>query len=119
MSTATSPQAALEVTVVFSPAPREVLEWALQLPAGSTVGDALAASGMAAACPGWDAASATVGIWGRKASLDQPLRTRDRIEVYRPLRVDPKLARRERFRKQGVRGAGLFARQRPGGKSGY
>jgi len=116
---ALSPGAAIEVVVVYSPAPREVLEWPLQLPAGSTVGDALAASGMAAACPGWDAASASVGIWGRKASLAQPLRPRDRVEVYRPLRVDPKLARRERFRKQGSRAAGLFARGRPGGKSGY
>jgi putative ubiquitin-RnfH superfamily antitoxin RatB of RatAB toxin-antitoxin module len=119
MSTATSGPGAIEVTVVFSPAPREVLEWPLHLPAGSTVADALAASGMAAACPGWDPSSATIGIWGRKASLDQPLRSRDRVEVYRGLRVDPKLARRERFRKQGARSAGLFARQRPGGKSGY
>ena len=104
---------------MFSPAPREVLEWQLRLPQGSTVGDALAASGMTAACPGWDAESASVGIWGRKASLDQPLRARDRVEVYRALRVDPKLARRERFRKQGARSTGLFARQRPGGKPGY
>jgi uncharacterized protein len=51
-----------------------------------------------------------VGIWGRKARLDDVLSDHDRVEIYRPLRIDPKLARRERFRKQGVRAAGLFAR---------
>jgi uncharacterized protein len=44
---------------------------------------------------------------------------RDRVEIYRPLQVDPKMARRERFRRQGARAAGLFARKREGGKPGY
>jgi len=39
--------------------------------------------------------------------------------LWRPLRVDPKLARRERFGQQGARAAGLFARRRPGAKPGY
>jgi putative ubiquitin-RnfH superfamily antitoxin RatB of RatAB toxin-antitoxin module len=43
----------------------------------------------------------------------------DRLEVYRPLRVDPKVARRERFKGQGARTAGLFAKRRPGAKPGY
>ena len=60
-----------------------------------------------------------VSVWGRKAPPDQPLRDRDRVEVWRPLRVDPKLARRERFGEQGARAAGLFARRRPGAKPGY
>jgi hypothetical protein len=37
----------------------------------------------------------------------------------RPLKVDPKEARRQRFVKQGTRGAGLFANRRPGAKPGY
>jgi putative ubiquitin-RnfH superfamily antitoxin RatB of RatAB toxin-antitoxin module len=41
------------------------------------------------------------------------------VEVYRELLVDPKVARRERFRKQGSRAAGLFARRKPGAKAGY
>ncbi len=43
----------------------------------------------------------------------------DRLEIYRPLTVDPKVARRERFSRQGARTTGLFARRRAGGKSGY
>lgn len=104
--------ALLRVTVAFSPAPREVREWALRLPAGSSVADAVAASGLRAEFPGLDFDALGVGVWGRKAGPRQPLRDRDRVEVYRPLQVDPKVARRERFRKQGARAAGLFARKR-------
>ena len=60
-----------------------------------------------------------VGLWGRKAPLDRTLHDGDRVELYRPLRVDPKRARRERFGRQGARTAGLFARRRPGSKPGY
>ena len=60
-----------------------------------------------------------VGVRGHKAPLKRPLEERDRIELWRPLRIDPKLARRERFAKQGARSAGLFAKRRPGGKAGY
>ena len=59
------------------------------------------------------------GLWGRSAPLTQALRDGDRVELYRPLTVDPKVARRERFARQGARTTGLFARRRPGGKSGY
>ena len=110
---------ALGVTVVFSPAPREVMEWKLALPEGATVRQAIFGSGLRDACPGLELEHFVVGVWGRKASWDQPLRDRDRIEVYRTLLVDPKVARRERFRKQGARGAGLFAKRRPGAKPGY
>ena len=64
-------------------------------------------------------AEGELGIWGRRCQAQQPVREGDRIEIYRPLRVDPKVARRERFRKQGARGAGLFAQRRPGAKPGY
>jgi putative ubiquitin-RnfH superfamily antitoxin RatB of RatAB toxin-antitoxin module len=109
----------IEVTVLYSPAPRVVHQWVVALPAGATVLQALQASGLRAAFPDADLRSAVVGVWGRKARLEQALRERDRVEIYRPLKVDPKLARRERFRKQGARGTGLFARKRSGSKPGY
>jgi putative ubiquitin-RnfH superfamily antitoxin RatB of RatAB toxin-antitoxin module len=109
----------LRLTVVYSPAPREVREWALEVPAGATVLHALRASGLAVEFPALDFSDLTVGIWGKKARLGRLLCANDRIEIYRPLRVDPKVARRERFSKQGARAAGLFAKQRPGAKAGY
>jgi len=103
--------ARLHVTVTFSPAPRVVREWHLQLPAGSTVADAIAASGLRTEFPSLDLDAPGVGVWGRKSGPRQPLKEHDRVEVYRPLKVDPKVARRERFRRQGARAAGLFAKK--------
>ena len=77
------------VSVLYSPAPREVLEWEVVLAPGATVLQALQASGLAAAVPDLDLREAAVGIWGRKARLEQSVRDRDRVEVYRPLKVDP------------------------------
>ena len=109
----------IRVTVLYSPEPRCVHEWAVTLPGGATVLDALEASGLRAVSPDADLRRAVVGVWGRKVRLEHGLREGDRVEIYRPLKVDPKLARRERFRKQGARAAGLFARKRNGAKPGY
>jgi putative ubiquitin-RnfH superfamily antitoxin RatB of RatAB toxin-antitoxin module len=60
----------------------------IELEEGATVRAALAAAG-------WHAPGA-VGIHGQRVALDAPLGDGDRVEVYRPLRVDPKQARRQR-----------------------
>lgn len=109
----------MRVTVAWSPGPRDVREWALQLPEGSTVRDAVLASGWLQEDASHGVERADVGVWGRRCTGDQVLREGDRVEVYRGLLVDPKVARRERFRKQGARATGLFAKRRPGGKAGY
>ncbi|TXT39494.1 MAG: hypothetical protein FD135_2155 [Comamonadaceae bacterium] len=109
----------LNVTVVYSPQPREVQEISLQVAAPCTVLQALQLSGLLERFPEIDNHHTVLGIWGRKTKLDQCLRDMDRIEIYRPLRVDPKVARRERFVRQGSRGAGLFVKKRAGAKAGY
>lgn len=109
----------IAVTVCYSPAPRQVLEWVVQLPEGATARQAVEACGLLDACPGLDLHAHDVGVWGRKSAWETPLRERDRVEIYRGLLVDPKVARRERFRKQGARAAGLFSKKRPGSKAGY
>lgn len=110
---------AYRVTVTYGFAPRHAWEAVVSLLPGSTVAQALQESGIFQRFPGLEFNLAGLGIWGRKASGKQLVRDGDRVEVYRPLRVDPKVARRERFRKQGARTAGLFARRRPGAKPGY
>ncbi len=113
----------LAITVCFSPAPRTVCELSLQLGAGSTLADAVALAVQQPDWPqGWDQAQCQAlqpGIWGRKAGWSTRLREGDRVELCRDLRVDPKVARRERFNKQGARRAGLFAKKRPGAAAGY
>lgn len=109
----------MRITVCHSPAPRQLLQWELELPEGASARDAVLASGLAAACPDLQLPACEVGVWGRRCEWSAQLRENDRVEIYRGLKVDPKVARRERFRKQGARAAGLFAKQRPGGKAGY
>jgi putative ubiquitin-RnfH superfamily antitoxin RatB of RatAB toxin-antitoxin module len=114
----------MNVVLVFSPAARCVREWCVELPENATVQTGLETlqsllrdqtPSDLPASPG----TLTLAVWGRKATLEQPLREGDRLEWLRPLRVDPKLARRERFQQQGARTTGLFAKRRAGGKAGY
>ena len=102
-----------------APAPRVVFEQVLQLPEGATLRQAVEASALHREHPQLDVATLQPGIWGRVAAWDQPLAAGDRVELCRPLAVDPKVARRERFQRQGSRTAGLFAQRRTGGKAGY
>ena len=69
----------------------------LDLPQGATVRDALAASGIAGRHAAIDLAQ--LGIFGRRVAAETALSDGDRVEVYRPLAVDPKEARRRRARK--------------------
>ena len=109
----------MKITLLYAPAPREVVEAALEMPQGCTLGQALDQAGWLQRFPEIQAGSLTLGVWGRKAGWDRVLREGDRVEVVRGLRVDPKVARRERFVGQGARSTGLFARRRPGSKAGY
>lgn len=115
----TGREMSIRVTLVYSPSPRAVQEIVLDLPHGATVSQALQASGIQTLFPDLDLHHALAGIWGRKAGLAQVLRDQDRVELYRPLKVNPKVARRERFARQGARTTGLFATRRAGGKAGY
>jgi putative ubiquitin-RnfH superfamily antitoxin RatB of RatAB toxin-antitoxin module len=87
----------LSVTVACSPRAGVVDEVLLALPEGATVADALRESGMSAR---HDTHGLAVGVWGVLAEPGDQLRDRDRVELYRPLLVDPKEARRLRQQKQ-------------------
>jgi putative ubiquitin-RnfH superfamily antitoxin RatB of RatAB toxin-antitoxin module len=88
----------LAIELAYSPAPGEVERWALRLPPGSCVKDAILQSGVLAAHPELALDTLTAGVWGSLRGLEHPLRDRDRVELYRPLKVDPKEARRLRYR---------------------
>ena len=109
----------MRITLVFSPASRVTVEAALDLPKGSTVATALTTSRWRERFALDAGNDLTFGIWNHPATLQTLLKPDDRVEIYRPLSVDPKRARRERFHKQGAKAAGLFATRRPGAKPGY
>ena len=86
----------VDVVLAF---PDRVEHVRLDLAAGSTVGDALAAAGFSSPVE-------AVGIFGRRVKLDHTLADGDRVEIYRPLAMDPKEARRLRARTQGQKNRG-------------
>lgn len=90
----------MAITVAFSPRAGVVDEVALSLPEGATVAEALGASDMESRHPGLAWTELPVGVWSRPCARDAPLHDGDRVEVYRPLVVDPKEARRLRQRSQ-------------------
>jgi putative ubiquitin-RnfH superfamily antitoxin RatB of RatAB toxin-antitoxin module len=87
----------MRVTVAFALAGRqEVFE--VDLAAGATLADAIAAAPLGARFPGVDLDSLDAGIWGVRAARDTLLREGDRVELYRPLQADPKEMRRRRVK---------------------
>ena len=120
----------IHVQCLFSPVARRVIQVNLSLPEGSLVKDALL---QLYKSPEWlahekvhakdqslgETFGGKQGVWGHLASLSHPLKDGDRLEIYRPLLVDPKLARKQRFKRQGKGRTGLFARRRIGAVAGY
>lgn len=90
----------MKVEIVYSPAPRTVDLRVIELPGGATVADAIEASGLRERHAQLKAGLPACGIWGRSCRVDRLLTEGDRVEVYRPLVLDPKEARRERGREQ-------------------
>ena len=95
--------ALLTIHVVYSPSAGVVRQLSIEVRPEATVLQALQESGLLTLCPEIDLDTHRIGVWGKLKSLDSPLRDQDRIEVYRPLRVDPKEARRQRHRSREKR----------------
>ena len=108
----------MEISVSVAPRQLEVFEWVIN--EAPTVDQALfflsTQSSLYASQSDQDWQTA---VWGKPVERTYLLKDGDRLEVLRPLRVDPKVARRERFQKQGAKTAGLFAKRRAGAKPGY
>ena len=89
-----SETAVVAVSVAWAtPAVQDVVP--LALPAGATVGDAIARSGLVDRYR-IDLANSRLGIRGRRVRADTVLTDGDRVEICRPLIADPKDARRSR-----------------------
>lgn len=89
----------LVVEVVYALADGQAL-CHVTLPGGSTIQDALERSGIVQRFPGVDFSTCQVGVFGKVRSRNTPLRDGDRVEIYRPLRAEPKAARRLRVRER-------------------
>jgi putative ubiquitin-RnfH superfamily antitoxin RatB of RatAB toxin-antitoxin module len=85
----------VHATVVYA-TPAQVWEREVSVPAGSTLADAVAASGVLDEHGELREGAVDLGVYNRPRPGSEPLRDGDRVEIYRPLRVDPKEARRVR-----------------------
>ena len=91
----------LEITVVYA-LPEHQFCQTVTLSPGSTVRDALLASGVLQAFSEIDLETAPVGIFSRRVELDAEVTDGDRVEIYRPLQLSPAEARRLRAKRKKV-----------------
>ncbi len=96
--------ALVDVEVIYA-ASGEVYSEHLSIPAGTSVRGAIEASKLLKTYPEIDLTQGGVGIFGRRVALHEVVSHNDRVEIYRPLIVDPKTARQRR--------AALRARRNP------
>lgn len=98
-----SPTEPIRATVVYA---SEQRQWAVgvELEPGATVQVAIERSGLLEALPQLRSQPLEVGIFHRRCGMDAPVRDGDRIEIYRPLQIDPKEARRLRAAARKPRG---------------
>lgn len=97
----TSKMIAIEVTYGL-PKKQSLIE--LSLPVGTTVEDAIRASGILDIYPEIDMDTSKFGVWNRVTKATTELRDGDRVEIYRPLIADPKEVRKRRAEKAVVEG---------------
>ncbi|MDE1887282.1 MAG: RnfH family protein [Gammaproteobacteria bacterium] len=93
-----SPQT-LHIEVVYPHRDRQCVVM-LDVAAGTTARAAVRLSGLQQRFPEIAATDCQLGIFGRPVAAQRLLRDGDRVEIYRPLQVDPKQARRRRARGQ-------------------
>jgi putative ubiquitin-RnfH superfamily antitoxin RatB of RatAB toxin-antitoxin module len=89
----------LSIEVCYALPGGEGVICALSLAEGVTVQEAIDASGLLTRFPEIDLGVLKVGIFGKILPLDAILADSDRVEIYRPLKVDPKVARQRRVEK--------------------
>ncbi|MEO7064917.1 MAG: RnfH family protein [Dokdonella sp.] len=87
-------QRSIQIEVAYAEPERQFLR-CLQLPPGTTVAQAIEASGLAREYA-IHTATLLAGVWSKAVAREAPLHDGDRVELYRPLKADPKDARRRR-----------------------
>ncbi|MEK6735449.1 MAG: RnfH family protein [Pseudomonadota bacterium] len=91
----------IDVEVVYALSDNQVLK-KLKVPAGATVVQAIQLSGIVNQFPDIDLSRNSLGIFSQFVQGNTILQPRDRIEIYRPLIIDPKEARRHRAKSRKI-----------------
>ncbi len=88
----------IHVTVAYA-TPQKQSERTVKVAPNCTAALAIRQSGILEEFPEIDFSQMAIGIFARPVYLDAALRAGDRIEIYRPLAIDPKKARLRRLKK--------------------
>jgi len=88
----------IEVEIAYAAPVVQVLK-RIKIPRGTTLENAVRLSGIIDQFPEIDLGKNRVGIFSKFAKCETILETNDRVEIYRPLVIDPKEARRLRVTK--------------------
>lgn len=89
----------MKIEVVYC-APEKQMSIDIDVPEFSTVHQAILYSNILAHCPDINLDRQKVGIYSVIVNLEQLLKDNDRVEIYRPLPVDPMTQRFERVKKE-------------------
>jgi uncharacterized protein len=84
----------IEVEVAFAQPERQLI-LKVEVPEGATAIEAIRLSGIEEQFPEIDLAKHRIGVFGKLCKPERVLAPGDRVEIYRPLLVDPRVARRE------------------------
>ncbi len=84
----------IEVEIVLALPDRQWLR-RISVRCGASVAEAVSKSGLREACEDCDIDTLALGIWGQEVASDRVVKKGDRIELYRPLQLDPREARRQ------------------------
>ena len=96
-------QRSIRIEVAYAESERQFLR-RLVLAAGTTLAQAIEASGLAREFS-IDTTALAAGVWSKAIARDAQVQDGDRIELYRPLKIDPKTARRRRAERAQARPA--------------
>jgi len=91
---ASDEEAGIRIELVFATTEKQTL-LSVVVPEGCTAANAVTGSTLTKEFPNVDFSNCPIGVWGRPVSADYRLVAGDRLEIYRPLRHDPREARRE------------------------
>lgn len=90
----------LKIEICYAPRAHACCLLSFEVALGTTVQEAIQQSNLLPMFPELSLATLKVGIYSRRVQLAEPLQQGDRIEIYRPLTIDPKQARLLRARKK-------------------
>ncbi|NJN48215.1 MAG: RnfH family protein [Candidatus Competibacteraceae bacterium] len=93
----------IQVEVAYA-LPDEQVIIPIDVPEGATLEQAITVSRIQEHFPEIDLTVAKVGVFGKLSQLSAQLRAGDRVEIYRPLRADPKAVRKKTRRRRPKKG---------------